>query len=534
MPTAPAFTPPYRSIGPGPIRRATSGADALPRRTYVAALALVLGAALILQLGLFGFGFHRVSFDESARSLMASDLSWANALEPFIWPPFYKWFVGLVLKLWGDVFLVPRILVSVAGLLAILALVRLSDLLFADRRVNVLAAALAVAFPHRLVFSVAPLSDIYAYLFLIAAAGCVLAWLRHGSVPQLLLGCACVLAAETVRFEAGSFAIALFVLVLHRWLVRRELGFGAAVAAAAFLFAFPAFWALDSYLWYGSLENLSLTGRHWTANFGTSRLLALYLSPIGRNLALDLVWNPLMLGGLAVLAWAAARDAAARAWALAFGTPLLLTTAVMVLSLSVTMAAPWRTTGIWALLLLPFQAVAILRLVAWFGRSGWRHASALAVVLAIALLPPAARSAVYVREGMLDRQSGGWRHERAAGLHVARELAGSGGGRALLDTAGNLEFLDVLTGSGRPKLFVPSHGTDPQVVANDFPLGGPAPPDRFDLARGGSDAALAAEDVRRLLVRGPRFTTALDAAGRWERERTFGPWVLYRPRAGGR
>ncbi len=532
MTTAPDIAPPRCFLGSGPVRRAENGADALPRRTYLAALAAVLAAALVLQAGLFGIGFHRTGFDESARSLMALGLSWANALEPFIWPPFYKLFVGLALKLWPDVFLVPRILVSLAGLLAILALVRLSDLLFGDRWANLLTAVLAVAFPHRLVFSVVPLSDIYAYVFLIAAAGCVLAWLRRGSVPQLLLGCACVLGAETVRFEAGSFALALFVLVLHRWLVRRELGFGAAAAAAALLFAFPALWVLNSYLWYGALENLGITGRHYATNFGTSRLQALYLSPLGRNLALDLLWNPLMLGGLAALAWTAVRDAAVRAWALAFGVPLVLSTAVMVLTLSITMAAPWRTIGIWSLLLLPFEALAVLRIAAWLGRSGAPpRRAAVAALLAVALLPPAARSAVYVREGMLDRQAGGWRQERAAGLHAVRELERSGGGgKALLDSASNLEFLDVLAGSGDPKRFVLSHGTDPQVVANDMPLGRPPPEDRFGLARGGSDEALAAEGVRLLLVREPRFVGALDAADRWKRAREFSPWVLYRPR----
>ena len=509
----------------------TGGAENfLPRRTYLAALGLVFAAALGLQLGLFGIGFHRVAYDESARALMALDLSWANALEPFIWPPFYKLFVGAFLKLWGDVFLVPRLLAGLVGLLCILALVRLSDLLFQDRRVNLLTAALAVAFPHRLVFSVVPLSDIYAYVFLIAAAGCVLAWLRRGSVPQLLLGCACVFGAETVRFEAGSFALALLVLVLHRWLVRRELGFGAATAAATILFAFPAFWVLNSYLWYGSLENLGIVGQHYAANFGTSRLRALYLSPLGRNLALDLLWNPLMLGGLAVLAWTAARDDAVRAWALAFGVPLLLSTAVMVLTLSITMAAPWRTIGIWALLLLPFEALAIVRVADRLGH-GRARGVAVAVLLAAALLPPAARSAVYARDGMLDNRTGGWREERAAGLHTVRELARSGSGKALLDSAANLDFLDVLAGSGDPKRFVLSHGTDPQVVANAFPLGGPALEDRFGLARGGSAEALAAEDVRLLLVREPRFMAALDAAGRWERARAFGPWVLYGPRA---
>ena len=518
---------------PGLDRRTASDVDVLSRRTYMAALVAVLAAAVALQLGLFGIGFHRVGFDESARSLMALDLSWANAIEPFVWPPFYKVFVGLFLKLWPDVFLVPRILVGAAGLLAILALVRLSDLLFGDRRVNLLAAVLAVASPHWLVFSVVPMSDIYAYLFLVAAAGCVFAWLRRGSVAQLLLGCACVLGAETVRFEAGSFAVVLFALVLHRLLVRRELGFGAAAAAAALLFAFPALWVLNSYLWYGSLENLSVTSRQWVANFGTSRLLALYVSPLGRNLALDLLWNPLMLGGLAALAWTAARDAVVRAWVLAFGAPLFLTTVVIVLSLSVTMAAPWRTIGIWALLLLPFEALAIVRLATWLGERGRPpRGVAVAVLLAVALLPPAARSAVYVREGMLDRQTGGWRVERAAGLHATRELAGSGGGKALVDSAHGLEFLDVLVGSGDPKRFVLSHGTDPLVVAHDMPFGGPLLPDRFGLARGGSAEALAAEDIRVLLVREPRFIAALDAAGRWERAGAFGLWVLYRPRTG--
>lgn len=520
---------------PDPIRRATGGTGAaLPRRAYAAALAGVLAAALALQLGLHAAGFHRVSFDESARSLMAFDLSRANAFEPFIWPPFYKWFVGLALKLWGDVFLVPRLLAGLAGLLAIVALVRLSGLLFGDRRVNLLTAALAVAFPHRLVFSVAPMSDIYAHLFLLAAAGCVLAWLRRGSAAQLLLGCACVLGAETVRFEAGAFAVALSGLVLHRALARRELGPGVAAAAVALLFAFPAAWALDSFLWYGSLENFGLTGRHYAANFGGGYLQALYLSPLGRNLALDLVWNPLMFAGLAALAWAAARDAAVRAWAFAFGVPFFLVSAVVVLTLSITMAAPWRTTGVWALLLLPFEALAIVGLAARAGERGAaRRGVVAAALLAVALVPPAARSAVYAREGMLDSRTGGPRQERAAGLHAARELARSGGGKALLDSAGNLEFLDVLAGSGEPKRFVLSHGTDPQVVANDLPLGGPPPPDRFGLARGGSDEALAAEDVRLLLVREPRFVSALEAAGRWERERSFGPWVLFRPPARG-
>ena len=84
MTPAAALSPPPASLGPDLVRHAASGGSALPRPTYLAALASVLAAALVLQLGLFGIGFHRVSFDESARSLMALDVSWANAIEPFI------------------------------------------------------------------------------------------------------------------------------------------------------------------------------------------------------------------------------------------------------------------------------------------------------------------------------------------------------------------------------------------------------------------------------------------------------------------
>jgi hypothetical protein len=531
MTTASAFTPPHRLLHSDPIRRASSRTDGLSRWAYLAGLTCVLLAALGLQLGLFGIGFYRVSFDESARSLMALSLSGTNALEPYIWPPFYKLFVGSFLKLWGEVFLVPRLLAGAAGLLTILALVRLSDLLFGDRRVNLLTALLAVAFPHRLIFSVAPLSDIYAYLFLLLAAGCVLAWLRLRSVPQLLLGCACLLLAQTVRFEVGAFAAVLFPLILHRWLVRRELGFGAVAAAAMLLFAFPAFWVIDTWFWYGSLEGLGFTGKQYADALGTSRLRALYLSPIGRNLGLDVLWNPLILGGLAVLAWTAARDAAVRAWTLAFGAPLLLITATMVLTFSIPMAAPWRTTGPWALLLLPFEALAIVWFVARLGRGQpTRSAVATAALLGLALLPPAARSAVYVRGGMLDLQTGAWREDREAGLHVVRELGGSDG-QALLDSAGNLEFLDVLAGSGAPGRFVLSHGTNALAVASYTPSQGPPPADRFDLARGGSAEALAAERVRLLLVRNPQFLDVLDGSQRWRRARSFGAWVLFRPRA---
>ena len=59
-------------------------------RGYSLAVALMLVVTLVVQLGLYKFGFYRVTADESARSLLALRLSWHNALDPWVWPPFYN------------------------------------------------------------------------------------------------------------------------------------------------------------------------------------------------------------------------------------------------------------------------------------------------------------------------------------------------------------------------------------------------------------------------------------------------------------
>ena len=111
----------------------TSSAGQWPRR-YTLAVALMLGVALVVQLGLYKLGFYRVTADESARSLLALRLYWHNALNPWVWPPFYKIFVVLFLKLHGDVVIVPRILVGMACLAMLLILLQFADTRESGRR----------------------------------------------------------------------------------------------------------------------------------------------------------------------------------------------------------------------------------------------------------------------------------------------------------------------------------------------------------------------------------------------------------------
>ena len=208
---------------------------------YVLAVALMLGLALVVQLGLYKLGFYRVTADESARSLMALRLSWHNALDPWIWPPFYKIFVGLFLKLHNDVFIVPRVLVGVAGLVLLLAMLQLAGALFADRKVSLITTLLAIAIPDRLILSVTPMSDIFFYLLLVGASIFILRWLRAGGRWHLIIGSACLMLASTDRYEGCFFAVTLLLYLTGGWLRGRDVGHGLLAAVSVILLSFPAF-----------------------------------------------------------------------------------------------------------------------------------------------------------------------------------------------------------------------------------------------------------------------------------------------------
>jgi hypothetical protein len=532
------LTADVRSVASGWIR--PEPAAPVPRRTYVWTVALIALGAASLQLGLFLTGFYRVTADESARSLMAWELSWDNALQPWIWPPFYKGVVGLSLKLFDDVFLIPRLMVALAGIGTLLVSVALSDVLFRNRTVSIATAALAALAPERLVFSVVPLSDIFYFLALLGAGLCLLRWLRTEHASRLLSACALLFAAAAVRYEAVLFGLVLGAFLTWRLLVARDLGVGTYVAAGILLASFPAFWLLQSYLWYGSVENLAITSQQFVAVFGKDYALASREMP-ALHLLRAALWNPLLLAGLAVAVLCAAADTAMRKWSALLWLPLLLISLATVATLSVTQAASWRTAGFWVLLLLPFEALALVRLGVWLGGAGRRRWAA-ALLAAVALLPLAVRDAKIVRSGMVNWESRNWREERPVGLFLRDELARLGRGRVLIDSLAGLDFLDVVAGSAVPERFVLTADAPLQEVALALPMrdyyrrqGNTEAiarllTDRFALDEGGDAHALRDRGIRLILVQDPRLAAALDASPLVEREKRFADWTLYRVR----
>ncbi|WP_428377628.1 hypothetical protein [Lichenicoccus sp.] len=507
----------------------------MTQRTYLISLGLLVLAALAAQLGLFGVGLYRITSDESARILTAWHMAWSNALEPFLWPPFYKLFVGSALRIDPDIFITPRALVCATGLLCLLALARLATALFEDHRISLIAAALAVLAPQRLIFSVVPLSDIYYFLFVITAAACTADWLRTDRPRSLLLGCGCILLAESVRFESGLFAGFLELLLLYRTCIRRDLRFSTLVAASVVLFIFPAFWAANSYVWYGSLNNLGVVTQQFVGMFGHDYIQALKWAPL-RWFIQDTIWNPLTVGGVLVVLWLSLRERVVRLWALVFLLPLLVFSVTTVVSLSTPTAATWRTSGVWTLMMLPFDAVAAYRIGQYLARSARLPRAALAGLLILAMIPNGIRSLWYARDGLYNNETRLTHQERALDRFVDKKLAHTKAGEALIDSSTNLDYMDVLAFAKHPDRLLLTGGGDPVRIGFYEPMrqtyaGKPEADfylkDRFGLDHGGDLRTLNAYHVSLIVVRNPAFIAALDASPLATRVRSFNDWTVF-------
>ena len=507
----------------------------MSRRSYLLLLALILLTALIVQLGFFEAGLFRITSDESARILTAWHLTTSNALEPLLWPPFYKLFVGVSLKLYPAIFITPRLLVCVMGLLSLLALARLATMLFQDPRVSLITAVLAVLAPHRLIFSVAPLSDIYYFLFMILAAALGAQWLRTDRARLLFLTCLCLLLAESVRFESGLFSVFMEILLLYRCFFRHNLTFTTLCVASFILFIFPVLWVLDSYLWYGSLKNLGITSQQFIGVLGRNYWVAIKWMPL-RFFIQDIFWNPLTVAGLALLAWLSRRDATIRIWALLFGLPLLVLSVFMVITLSVPMAATWRTSGFWSLIMLPFDAWIVLRIGVFLTSTLRLPRPVLGTLLLLATLPMGIRSVWYAHDGLRNNESRALHQERALDDFLSARLAGLSGATAVIDSSSNLDYMDVLAFSASSDRLLLTARGDPVLIGIYVPMRaayeGKADvasllTDRFSLDRGGDADALAAEHVRFVVVRNPVFITALDKSPLVAQVKQFDGWTIY-------
>lgn len=497
----------------------------------------VIAAAWLLQIVLYRGHFFALSADESARTIIADRLTWSNALEPFIWPPFGKVVMGLALKLHHNLIVTPRVLAGFFGTLVTAGVAFLGYRLSGLRIVALVAAALSVVVPHRLLLSVAPLSDIYAFAFILFAAASVYGWMKTGRASDLLVGCVLLLVAATVRYEAWFFNVVLAFYLLYRLAIRRDMSFRLFVEAGAILAFFPTYWLVHTYVHTGSLEIFSLTskqfldihGRDWAMSLNNN-LLVLFIK--------DLIVGPVLILGLLGLLFGSISDRALREWALVFFLPLGLIALNMLVTFGVPLAAPFRIDGSWVLLLIPAAALVIVR---WAAATAQRPLAQLAVAGLLTLgfaFPFYDRSMTHLHVAKADTQSILTTDDIDLGKALQQRLAGTNE-QVLIDALDTLDYLNVLVAANEPERFVLNVDEEPVLTGLYVHGGETVKPyddpvirerfltDKFALAEGGDLAKMAARNIGFVVSRNAPTIAALNANPRLVLIEQAGPWQVF-------
>ncbi len=424
-----------------------------PRLALKARLAIVLMAAAAQALLLYA-GFYSSAADESARALGAWDARFVDLIEPDVWPPFYEVLNGFALRVFNNLFVTPRVLAFVAGLMVLWALMSLADRIFKDARITALTGIIGAFLPHRLLFSVAPMSEIYLFLFLILAATSVFEWLEDGRDHHAVLAGVWFGIATTIRYEAWVAGGLFAAFVFYRIVRTRGSALVSLLAAMIIPLVFPAMWLTSNLVWPSDIHFFSITSQQ--AATANPNFLRVVYNTATVQMALDILLAPGLIAGVVALLGLARRQAGLRWWSLVVFSPVAVVTAAGLVTGSVPFAAPWRLGGAWTLLLIPFFAYAVLHV--FEQRSNrWRVVGA-ATLVVLTLLPIIGRSAHLATNSKFSVE------ELELGREVG-DLIADRGGKVLIEPATGFSFLDVIVASNRPDAFELTIGPDPYLVA---------------------------------------------------------------------
>jgi hypothetical protein len=472
----------------------------------------VLLLAAAAQAAVLGTGFFSTAADESARALRAADVGVGDVIRPDVWLPFDKLLVGLALHVHRDLFVTPRVVTFLAGLAVVWALMALAHRLFRDRPTTLLAGIVGAVVPVRLLLGVAPMSDVYLFLFTLLAAGALFAWIETERTRHVLLAAAWIAVATSVRYEAWVVA-ASFAAMLGWRIVSRSARAPLPLALAAVIaLAYPLVWLTANVLWPSDIHYLSIVRQQ--ALVKEPSLIRLLYNTAGAQFALDLVRAPGLIVGALAFAGLVGREGPFRWWALVLFAPLAIVTVSVVLLHSVGFATEWRFGGTWTLLLLPFFAHAVVRL--WRAAGTRMRAVVVVALLALVLVPLAGRSAWLAARSTYPADG-----SRVADVELGRELGrriADRGGRVLVEVAG-YRWLDVIVASNRPEAFAFDRGRDPFYIAlfvertDRWERRAPALVQRYlapnyDLARPVDPARLACEGIHTVVTGTPGSAAA--------------------------
>jgi hypothetical protein len=224
-----------------------------PWRAIAVDIALVSAGRLTLSAIVWYLGYHALSDDDFARTVIAQRFAEAPAWDPSgtSWLPLPFYVQGTVHAVFGSSLAVARATAWVLGIAAAIALYASARVLGLGRAAAIVAAVLVSLVPLNAALGIAAVPDGPVAALLVLAAALVT---KPNGEPareplRFLLAALALALASASRYEAWPVSAAFVVLALLSAARARDLRFAGAGAIALVV---PALWMLHGALHHGS------------------------------------------------------------------------------------------------------------------------------------------------------------------------------------------------------------------------------------------------------------------------------------------
>lgn len=421
-------------------------------RDFISFILLILIICLVLQTVLYRKCFYSISADESGRIVSVTRLikQPSQIFKPQPWLPFYNIIHVLGLKIYYDLFLMPRIVTGIFGFGAVLALMLFSHVLFQQKEITILSGILGLFFPHRIILSMVPLSEIIYIFFITGGLTFFIRWINNHNRNELVLASLGFAIASAVRYEGWSFVIIMFFILCYYRFYQNQLDWKQYVNATIILGLFPFYW-LIAILVTNQLQVIGVASERFLHYFQDS-----FFEVWKKNFIHQFLKESLLtfnfVSPITLIVLTRSHKKFRFLSIMLFGS-LFLMTLIGQIQKSLPSHNWWRLAFPTSFLLLPFLAFLIYKISSVLTLIRWRQLTIIISVTAVFIL-------IYLNKAYQKTQwSHFTKHDREVGEFIKKRNFHPS--RKILIDSSVWNYLNVMVASNRTDQFVLLSGKDP-------------------------------------------------------------------------
>lgn len=328
----------------------------MTEKKFKITITVIVFSSIILNIIFYYAGFYSISADESGRTIQAYRWISGTLEEGSTWLPFYTILNGVALFFYNDLFLTPRIVIALFGLLAFISFILLTHAIFKDYEITLFASLIALFFPTRVILSSVPLTESIYFFFIFSGLVLFVKWLNKKNTNFIYYSALCFALSSFVRYEGWVFSgVFILTLIIFKRLRTENLKSSTILFLSLIVIAFPVYWFIYQAETAGNAFHFfSDVNRNYERSQGITFFSILKNNYLTRFLHHNILY--FCFPGLILFGYLFLRDSRIRKIAC---LPLLAFIPLILVSLTgrgLPTHNTWRTSELWNILLIPFTA----------------------------------------------------------------------------------------------------------------------------------------------------------------------------------